>query len=239
VSRHDDSLDDRQLAELYRQRFEGLGDYRLDVWGRLVRGYFEPRFMSSSESVLDLGAGHGEFILHSRAANRMAMDLNPDMVEILNGTGIVTFQQECTKSWPVPDESLDVVFSSNLLEHLPSKEAVQETVRNAFEAIKPGGRIILLGPNVRYVPGSYWDFWDHHVPLTDRSIDELLTTTGFKVTTRIPRFLPYTMSERRPPPAWTVSLYLKMPIIWRVLGKQFLVVGEKPERGPSQSMSIS
>jgi len=229
MNSRDNSLTNAQLAELYRQRFKGLGEYRFEVWKRLVTEFFEPQLMRSIESVLDLGAGHGEFISHSSAPKRMAMDLNPDMAEILADTGIVTFQHECTTSWPIPPESLDVVFSSNLLEHLSSKDAVELTVRNAFEAIKPGGRIILLGPNVRYVPGLYWDYWDHHIPLTERSVAELLWLTGFDVTTMIPRFLPYSMSGRRPPPPWTVSVYLKLPILWRLLGKQFLVVGEKPK----------
>ncbi len=29
--------------------------------------------------------------------------------------------------------------------------------------------MLVLQPNIRYVGGAYWDFLDHHLPLTDRT----------------------------------------------------------------------
>ena len=121
--------------------------------------------------------------------------------------------------------STAVVFTSNFLEHLPTKSAVLATLRYARAALRPGGTIIALGPNVRYVPGPYWDFFDHHVPLTDRSLGEAFVLAGFNVETSLPRFLPYSMSQGRQYPMSFVRAYLRMPPAWRLLGRQFLVVG--------------
>jgi len=77
------------------------------------------------------------------------------------------------------------------------------------------------------VPGAYWDFWDHCIPLTELSVSELLRMKGFSVDECIARFLPFSMSTGRTPPLFTVSLYLKMPFVWRFFGKQFLVVAHK------------
>jgi hypothetical protein len=44
----------------------------------------------------------------------------------------------------------------------------------------------------------------------------------------VPRFLPYTTRSALPQHQMLVALYLKIPILWRFLGKQFLVVGQKP-----------
>ena len=85
----------------------------------------------------------------------------------------------------------------------------------------------MLGPNIRFIPGSYWDYWDHHVAISDQSIAEILTLTGFNVTQNIDRFLPYTMSNTRNPPLFFVQLYLKMRFVWPFLGKQFLVIAKK------------
>jgi hypothetical protein len=93
--------------------------------------------------------------------------------------------------------------------------------------LQKGGRIIALGPNVRFIGGAYWDFWDHHLPLTDTAISEALAVQGFTVEESIDRFLPYTMVNRRRFSSILVSLYLKVPIAWKVFGKQFLVVGRK------------
>ena len=34
--------------------------------------------------------------------------------------------------------------------------------------------MIALGPNIKYLPGSYWDFWDHFLCLTEMSLGEAL-----------------------------------------------------------------
>jgi SAM-dependent methyltransferase len=136
--------------------------------------------------------------------------------------------QDCSAIWPLQEGSLDVVFTSNFLEHLPNKELVDKTLKEAFRCLKSGGKIICLGPNIKYVPGAYWDFWDHHTPITDASMAEALFLAGFKITKRIDRFLPYTMAGIKPPPLIALKIYLRLNLTWRFFGKQFLVVAEKP-----------
>jgi hypothetical protein len=75
--------------------------------------------------------------------------------------------------------------------------------------------------------GAYWDFWDHFLPLTDRSMVEILTLTGFAMERVEPRFLSYSMSQGFTPPLGLIPLYLRVPLLWRIFGKQFLLVGRK------------
>ena len=84
-----------------------------------------------------------------------------------------------------------------------------------------------MGPNIRFVGGAYWDFWDHHLPLTDAAMAEALSVEGFQVEECVDRFLPYTMVNKRRSPLLLVRLYLQMPGLWRLWGKQFLVVARK------------
>ena len=45
-----------------------------------------------------------------------------------------------------------------------------------------GGRLIAMGPNIKCVPGAYWDFFDHTMSrLTELSMKEILTKCGFEV----------------------------------------------------------
>jgi len=44
----------------------------------------------------------------------------------------------------------------------------------------------------------------------------------------VSRFLCFTMNEKIPPSPILVRLYLFLPVLWRVLGKQFLGVARKP-----------
>ena len=84
-----------------------------------------------------------------------------------------------------------------------------------------------MGPNIRFLSDAYWDFWDHYIPLSDLSLVEGLSLTGFAVQQSVPRFLPYSMSQGFTPPLAAVSLYLKLPWAWRFFGKQFLVIAQK------------
>jgi len=174
---------------------------------------------------LDLGCGWGEFINTIDAKKKFAMDLNPEAADHLDSS--VTFlQQDCSANWGLESNSLDVVFSSNFLEHLPSKAHLRETFKQIQRCLKPGGKVICLGPNIRFLRGRYWDFFDHYVALSELSLKELMEISGFKCEECVPRFLPYTMSDRQPPLLF-LKLYLKMPLAWPLFGKQFLVVGKK------------
>lgn len=216
----------QDLEEEYRLRFAQMAGYRDKVWKVLTRQFFQA-YVPRDGAVLDLGCGWGEFINNIEAGSRYGMDLNPESERRLSPE--VTFlKQDCSTRWQVPDSSLDVVFTSNFFEHLPTKESLRETLIQARRCLKPGGTLICLGPNIKYLPGAYWDFWDHFLPLTELSLGELLGLAGFRVVRRTARFLPYSMSQGFAPPVSFVALYLRVPFAWRFIGKQFLVIATKP-----------
>lgn len=213
------------LQKLYQKRFEGQADYRKGVWRILVRDFFQ-QWIPKQGAVLDLGCGHCEFINQVEASVRYAMDLNPEARQNALSP-IQVLLQDCSTPWPLPEASLDVVFSSNFFEHLPTKAHLEATLVQALRCLRPGGKLIALGPNIRYVPGAYWDFFDHYIELTERSLAEVLEKVGFEIETQVGRFLPYSMSQGRTPPLWTLRLYLKLKPAWRLAGKQFLVIARK------------
>jgi len=215
------------LEELYRFRFPtDDAPQRRRIWQAIVEISLQPLIPLHS-CVLDLGSGQGEFLNQVRAARRIGVDLNPDNGKRLEAG--IEFHAADVRELPfLAGGSVDVVFSSNFLEHLPDKSAVDATLREAARVLKPGGRLILMGPNMRVIPGAYWDFWDHMVPITDNSICEALILAGLRIEQRVPRFLPYTTRSSAPKADWIVRLYLRMPLFWRIFGEQFLVVARKP-----------
>ncbi|MEH6482679.1 MULTISPECIES: class I SAM-dependent methyltransferase [Pseudomonas] len=215
------------LQQEYQKRFEGTDLYRDAVWRILCVDFFS-EYISHNSVLLDLGAGWGEFSRNVQAGNKYAMDLNPDCGDRV--TGHSTFlHQDCSTTWPIEDAVLDIIFTSNFLEHLPSKDLVEKTLHEAFRCLKPGGKIICMGPNIKFVHGAYWDYWDHFIPFTEDSMAEVLSLKGFNVVEKVDRFLPYTMSGAggTRAPLIAVKLYLKLPFAWRFFGKQFLVIAEK------------
>lgn len=215
-----------ELEKTYQRRFSGMSAYRERVWSILTKDFFQ-RFIPEHGAVLDLGCGWGEFINQIQARRKFGMDLNPSTPQHLH-PDVVLFHQDCSARWALEDRALDTVFTSNFFEHLPDKESLRRTLAEAFRCLKPGGRLICLGPNIKYLAGPYWDFWDHYLPLTELSLQEGLELVGFRVERSLDRFLPYTMAKGYTPPAWTLSLYIRMPLLWRWFGKQFLLVAVKP-----------
>lgn len=215
----------QELQRIYRQRFARTSAYRNQVW-QVLTGSFFHRWISANAVVLDLGCGYGEFINNVKAEKKFAMDLNPDAPQHLQA-GVLFLHQDCSQTWPLPDNTLDVVFTSNFFEHLPDKECLKRTLRQAFRCLKPGGRLLAMGPNIKYLPGLYWDFFDHHTILTEASLAEALEVEGYHVEQATPRFLPYTLVNAPEYPLWLLRLYLALPWLWWLKGRQFLVVATK------------
>ena len=214
------------LAALYRFRFrESERAQKMLIWKTLCAHYFQ-RLVGEDKVVLDLACGYGEFINNIKARKKYAVDLNPDAPRYLGPD--VEFHACPADKIDVESGSIDVVFTSNFLEHLKTKEECDAVLADVRRILKPGGRFIVMGPNIRYLAAEYWDFYDHYLPLSHLSLEEGLVQAGYDVTTIIPRFLPYTTRSALPQHPLLIALYLKIPFVWRILGKQFLLVGQKP-----------
>jgi SAM-dependent methyltransferase len=215
-----------EIHRIYARRFHEFEIERDRVWQVLAAHYFQ-KWVSATDSIIDVGAGYCEFINNIKAKNKFALDLNP-VTRLRASAKVTVLSQDVCQSWPVESNAIDVVFSSNFFEHLHTKEDLNRCLQEASRVLRPGGLIITMGPNIRFCADLYWDFFDHYLPLSDRSMTEVLELVGFEKEIVIPRFLPFTMAGKRPPAAALVRLYLSMPIFWRVFGKQFLIVGRKP-----------
>lgn len=216
------------LTSLYRHRFaESELPEKNRIWQVLCRHFFS-RHVKPDDTVVDIGAGYCEFINNIVCKRKIAVDLNPEVRQRAN-PDVEVINESCTAIASLPSGSVDVVFMSNFLEHLPDKGLVLDTFREARRLLRAGGRVIVLQPNIRFLYAEYWDFFDHHTALSDRSLVEGLQLAGLQPTVVIPRFLPYTTKSRLPKAPWLIHAYLKFPLAWRLLGKQALVVATLPE----------
>lgn len=201
---------------------------RAQLWETLCRSFFD-RYVPRDGTVLDVGAGYCDFINSVRAARRLAVDLNPDTVGAAAG-GVEVFTLPLGRlGEAIEPGSVDLVFASNVFEHLRGPDALLDILDALREALRPGGRLVVMQPNVRALGGAFWDFIDHTLPLSDRGMAEALEVSGFEVVERRPRFLPYTTKGRLPHWPPLVRLYLALrPAQW-VMGRQMLVVARRPE----------
>ena len=214
-----------ELDAIYARRFPSEEATRKNEIWREVAAYLQ-RFVPEQGRVLDLACDRGDFIRNIRAGEKWATDVRdvraelPDDVRFERADGLELDQV-------LPTDYFDLVFMSNYLEHLPDSGAVVKQLTVCHSLLRNRGRVMVLQPNIRFVGGAYWDFIDHHVALTEKSLAEAAGIAGFQEERRIDRFLPYTTKSRLPQTPALVRAYLRVPAAWRFLGKQTLYVGTK------------
>lgn len=220
----DKSLGPAALQGVYSRRFSDRdAGARSRVWREI--GAFLQKYVPAEGRVIDVACDRGDFIGNVRAAEKWATDIRPvggllpadvhfvqtDALDLLRG---------------VPPAYFDLVFMSNYLEHLPSTDAVIKQFEVVAQILRPGGRVLVLQPNVRLVGGRYWDFIDHKVALTERSLEEAASVAGFTTVQMITRFLPFSTKSRLPQHRALVRAYLRFRPAWLLLGKQTLYLGQ-------------
>lgn len=216
------------LERLYANRFsESDREAKQNLWRTLCQDFLK-HYIPKDATVLDLGAGYCDFLNHINASRRIAVDLNPD-TERFAAPGVEVHRLPLERLGDVAAPgTVDLAFASNVFEHLRGPDSLLEILAATFQALKPGGRLLILQPNIRLVGASFWDFVDHTLPLTEKGMCEALTMTGFTIEEVRARFLPYTTKGRHPKSPLLLRIYLKIrPLQW-LLGKQMFLVARRP-----------
>lgn len=209
---------------LYSYRFRDIDqDARAAVWNEIAPHVH--KLMGKPQTVLDPAAGRGEFIGAVPARETWAVDAVA-YTEAAHKPDTHVIVAPIMES-ELPPAHFDGVFVSNFLEHLVDQGAIAAFLEKMHGAMQEGGRIAIMGPNFRYCADEYWDCADHYVALTHVGAGEHLYAAGFEPQRIIPRYLPYSFRGILPPSPTLTMAYLRMPLAWRLLGKQFLVIGAK------------
>lgn len=177
---------------LYNKRYfeNSISDdqFRTEFWKELTKYLQKKYFPKEVGCVLDLGCGNGHFINNVRANYREAVDISTESEKCVDKKVNLFIGDVSSKNY----DQFDVVFSSNLFEHLEKPKLV-ETLN--YIKLRKEGRLILLLPNFNDCYKEFYDEFTHVTPLTPRSMTEVLEQTGFKVIRITSRFLPYSVNE--------------------------------------------
>jgi SAM-dependent methyltransferase len=217
------------LPSLYRTRFSAEDRKKKYALWKVLCEQFLQRYVRPTDVVVDLGAGYGEFINHIRCGKKYAVDLNEDTAAAVN-SDVVFLKRRTVDLGDIPPGSADIVFASNLFEHLSSKEELLATLGEVRRTLRPGGKLLILQPNIKYAYRDYWDFLDHHLALSHESMGEALELAGFTVVECRPRFMPYSTKSKLPQSPLLLRIYLRVPPLQRLLGGQMFLVGVRAPR---------
>ncbi|MGB3008840.1 MAG: class I SAM-dependent methyltransferase [Candidatus Saccharimonadales bacterium] len=194
---------------------------RIKVW-RAITEYLQP-FVGKDKTVLDLGCGYGDFINAISAKKKYALDMGPDVKEFIN-KDVIFINKPSTSMESVPKKSVDVVFSSNLFEHLDKNE-LDKTMQGINRCLKPNGTLILIGPNFQYSYKNYFDDYTHKTPYSHISLADAMYEYGFTPIKIMPKFLPLTLKSKLPKSYFLTKYYLHSPL--KPMGKQMLLILER------------
>ncbi|MCB1144240.1 MAG: class I SAM-dependent methyltransferase [Leptospiraceae bacterium] len=213
-----------ETREMYQNRFRETLVFRDKMWKILCKNFFQ-KFIPEESVVLEVAAGYCEFINNIHAQKKIAVDINTDTKERANKDIEVIINKSSDLSG-IQSNTVDVVFMSNFLEHIP-KEEILLTFKEVNRILKKNGKLLILQPNIKFVGNDYWMFFDHITPLDHHSLTEALLLTGYRIDTCIPRFLPYTTQSALPKSLLLIKIYLMLPFLWRFFGGQTFVIAGK------------
>ena len=138
--------------------------------------------------VLDVGCGTGENSQRIAAKGHTVygVDISANAVDKYRRRGFEGRVMDVEEGLDFPDESFDLVYCSEVIEHLVAPEAL---AREAFRVLRTGGQLVLSTPNSAFwvyrVLGLLgWTVSDLQHPkhlqfFSRRSLRRLLRATGF------------------------------------------------------------
>jgi len=195
---------------------------RTKVW-KAIAEYLQQFVRGDVDCVLDLGAGYCDFINNIKARERIAVDMNPAASRFCHAD--VKFHCASANDLSMLQaDSVDVLFASNLLEHLDDLELAC-AVKEFSRILKQGARVILMQPNYRFAYREYFDDYTHKKIFTHISLRDFFEANGFEAIRVHPKFLPFSLKSRLPKSYILTKLYLLS--FYKPMAKQMLLVFKK------------
>jgi SAM-dependent methyltransferase len=144
-----------------------------------------------SGKILEVGSGIGnisQYFLNDHQQISLS-DLSPDYFNILeskfkgfqNLNALFTLdfaEKELEKKYPQLIGQFDTVFALNVLEHVRDHE---QSIRNCYSLLKPGGKLIILVPAFQTLFNKFDVALEHQRRYTPKSLKKVMSIPGFTI----------------------------------------------------------
>ena len=169
------------IDDSYRATYDQIASDHLDYWRKHGRNPFQdPSVLAQNEaetvrligetsgSILDVGCGMGDLLLHFPDRETQGVDLSYEYLKVARERGLSVIQAEA-ESLPFTNTTFDVVVATDILEHVFDMHTVaKELVRVAAE------KVIVRVPNMEPVSWDSEPYGFVHVRILDEGTMRIL-----------------------------------------------------------------
>jgi 2-polyprenyl-3-methyl-5-hydroxy-6-metoxy-1,4-benzoquinol methylase len=152
-----------------------------------VRELYAPllKYFEGCNNVLDVGCGRGILLdmLREKGIRAVGCDSEPSMVQTCIGKGLACVQTDVLSFIGGTDQKFDAICCGHLIEHL-SPTAAHELLRQCFNKLTSGGRLLIITPNPEDLKVITYYFWldlSHVRPYPRLLLEEMLKHIGFTI----------------------------------------------------------
>jgi SAM-dependent methyltransferase len=145
------------------------------------------RFLPARGVFVEIGAGDCSLslALASRAGHVYAVEVSREIAFIENAPANFELLITDGRAIPVEPETVDLVYSNQLMEHLHPEDAAEQ-LGQIFAALRPGGRYMCLTPNRLLGPSDISMYFEDEVAngfhlreYSNSELDDLFRESGF------------------------------------------------------------
>lgn len=170
--------------------YKSFSEKKLTTYGSARRGKIEQhrlallhRHTAPPGDMFEIGPGHGTLGEQAVQAGwrYTAIEASPILVEVLKSKGLSVIES-WTPPMPIPDNSADVVYADQVLEHMSGIDTARQFTSEAWRALKPGGVFFVVVPDYLKERTFFWDVdYTHNFVTTERRVKQLFNDNGFHI----------------------------------------------------------
>jgi SAM-dependent methyltransferase len=137
--------------------------------------YFERFHGASSGPILEIGCSVGH---HTQFGGdrKIGIDLDLEALTIARGKGFTVAQVDVQPGLPFKDASFTSIDCQHVIEHVENPLSL---MKECLRVLKPGGRAVIVTPNVQVVGFEFYIDYTHIRPFTRTSLERIAYDAGF------------------------------------------------------------
>lgn len=132
------------------------------------------KYGKDANTIMDYGAGIGTFSAVLKNKNVITVELDPKLCNYLKEQGYQTY----TELSDIKDNSIDFIYTLNVLEHIEDDESV---LKELHSKLKPGGKLLIYVPALKILFSSMDRKVKHFRRYKKSDIVNMMKQLGYEV----------------------------------------------------------